>query len=124
MKLILILSDVWERVIQLLFEFQIIFGKSTNKKEKTNTARLVKFLKNIFLVLQSNNIKIINESKKYIAAYFDKKPSPKKIPNIRKFIINGDFMALNKKSKLRDQKKIRITSVDSKKDETVTTGIK
>ena len=81
------------------------------------------FLK-IFLSFLSKNKNTISESKKYTAAYFAKKLSPKKIPKSKKLIKFALALILKSINKDSDQKKIKITSVDSIKDEIVTEGSK
>ena len=67
---------------------------------------------------------IINDSKKYIAAYLAKKESPKNIPRSKKFISFGEFLIFSKYKIARLQNKIKTTSVEIKKDETLTDGIR
>ena len=75
-------------------------------------------------VFLSRNINVIVETKKYIAAYFVKNEIPTKIPKIKKFIFGGFLIDFKKKSKLIDQNNTKKTSVDNKKDEKLTAGIK
>ena len=75
-------------------------------------------------VFLSNNINASVEIKKYTAAYFVKKEIPTKIPKIKKLIFKGFLIDFKKKSRLNDQKNIKKTSVDNKKDEKLTAGIK
>ena len=49
---------------------------------------------------------------------------PKKIPKSKKLVLVGFFLNLISDKRERDQKKIRITSVDNKKEDTVTEGNK
>ena len=65
---------------------------------------------------------MIRDSKKYIAAYFAKNDNPRKIPKIKKLIIFGFFLILSKNNKDSDQNKIKITSVEIKKDDRLTAG--
>ena len=116
------LSDVWLNVIQLLFVFQIIFGNKTIKVDIRKIATFRGFWKNKFFNFLSRKRIIINDSKKYIAAYLAKKESPKKKPKRKKFNNLAFFLNLIKNNKDKDQKKINTTSVDIKKDDTVTEG--
>ena len=75
-------------------------------------------------VFLSKNINTNVEIKKYTAAYLVKKEIPTKIPKIKKLIFRGFLIHFNKKSRLNDQKNIKKTSVDNKKDEKLTAGIK
>ena len=75
-------------------------------------------------VFLSRNINVIVDTKKYIAAYFVKKEIPTKIPKIKKLIFKGFLIDFKKKSKLIDQKNTKKTSVDNKKEEKLTAGIK
>ena len=64
----------------------MIFGTiiiNTHKKVKPKPNKLSK---NIFLNFLSNRIKTNKQIIKYIAAYFDKKPNPRKIPNNINFL--------------------------------------
>ena len=72
----------------------------------------------------SKNININVESKKYTAAYFVKNEIPTKIPKIKKLIFRGFLIDFKKKSKLIDQNNTKKASVDNKKDEKLTAGIK
>ena len=72
----------------------------------------------------SKNINTSVEIKKYIAAYLVKKEIPTKIPKIKKLIFKGFLIDFKKKSKLIDQKNTKKTSVDIKKEEKLTAGIK
>jgi hypothetical protein len=73
--------------------------------------------------LSIKKIKII-EKTKYIAAYFVKKDKPTNIPKRRKFTIVGSSLIFNTKKRDKVQKRTRRMSVEIKKDETVTTGIR
>ena len=75
-------------------------------------------------VFLSKSINTNVEIKKYTAAYLVKKEIPTKIPKIKKLIFRGFLIDFKKKSKLNDQKNIKKTSVDNKKDEKLTAGIK
>ena len=75
-------------------------------------------------VFLSRNINVIVDTKKYIAAYFVKKEIPTKIPKIKKLIFRGFLIHFKKKIRLIDQKNIKNTSVDSRKEEKLTAGIK
>ena len=75
-------------------------------------------------VFLSRNINAIVEAKKYIAAYFVKNEIPTKIPKIQKLVFKGFLIDFKKKSKLIDQKNTKKTSVDNKKEEKLTAGIK
>ena len=79
------LSEVCLSVIQSLLKFQIIFGKIITNIHKKVRLKPNKLSKKILLNLLSNKIKINKQITKYTAAYFDKKPSPRKIPNNMKF---------------------------------------
>ena len=72
----------------------------------------------------SKNVNTSVETKKYTAAYFVKKEIPTKIPKITKLIFKGFLIDFKKKSKLVDQKNTKKTSVDNKKEEKLTAGIK
>ena len=61
---------------------------------------------------------------KYMAAYLTKNAKPRKIPNNKKFSLDGFFLIFKSTNKQIDQKKTNITSVESKKDETLTAGIR
>ena len=78
----------------------------------------------IVRVFLSKNTNTSVEIKKYTAAYLVKKEIPTKIPKIKKLIFNGLLIDFKKKSRLNDQKSIKRTSVDNKKDEKLTAGIK
>jgi hypothetical protein len=116
------LSDVWVSVTQLFFIFQTILGKRTINDVPIKKIKWKNFLKNIFLIFSSKNINTIRDNKKYIAAYFAKKDNPKKIPKRKKLIIFGFFLILIRNNKDRDQNKIKITSVDIKKEDRLTAG--
>ena len=75
-------------------------------------------------VFLSKNINTSVEIKKYTAAYLVKKEIPTKIPKIKKLILRGFLIDFKKKSKLIDQNNTKKTSVDNKKDEKLTAGIK
>ena len=51
-----------------------------------------------------------------------KNDNPKKIPKRTKLMIAEFFLIFNKNNKDRDQKKTKTTSVDNKKDDTLTAG--
>ena len=72
----------------------------------------------------SKNINTNVEIKKYTAAYLVKKEIPTKIPKIKKLIFIGVLIHFKKKIRLIDQKNIKNTSVDSRKEEKLTAGIK
>ena len=74
--------------------------------------------------VSTKNINTNVETKKYIAAYFVKNEIPTKIPKIKKLIFKGFLIVFKKKSKLIDQKNTKKTSVDNKKEEKLTAGIK
>ena len=116
------LSDVWLSVTQLFFIFQIKFGKRIIKDVPRKRTKWKIFLKNIFLIFSSKKSNIIKDGKKYIAAYFAKKDNPKKIPKSKKLISFGFFLTLIKNNRDKDQNKIKITSVDIKKEDTLTAG--
>ena len=78
----------------------------------------------VTLVFLSKNINTNVETKKYTAAYFVKNEMPTKIPKIKKLIFKGFLIDFKKKSKLIDQKNTKKTSVDNKKEEKLTAGIK
>ena len=101
-----------------------MFGNKIKTVEEINVKVFCIFLTKTSLNFKSKNNIAINESKKYIAAYFAINAMPKKIPNNAKLINFGLFLIFNNKSNDIVQKKIKIISVDIKKEETVTTGIK
>ena len=78
----------------------------------------------IVRVFLSKNTNTSVEIKKYTAAYLVKKEIPTKIPKIKKLIFSGLLIDFKKKSRLNDQKSTKKTSVDNKKDEKLTAGIK
>ena len=80
------LSEVCWSVTQSLLKFQTIFGRIITNTHKKVRPKPNKLSKNIFLNLLSNRIKTNKQNTKYIAAYFDKKPNPRKIPNNIKFL--------------------------------------
>lgn len=102
--------------------FQTIFGKRTTRDVPRKKTKCKNFLKNIFLIFSSKKINTTRDNKKYIAAYFAKKDNPKKIPKRKKLIIFGFFLILIKNNKDKDQNKIKITSVDIKKEDRLTAG--
>ena len=116
-------SEVCCRVNQSLFIFQIKFGKMTIKTTNINKNNFKKFDINKFLKPLSNRHKQERETKKYIAAYFAKKASPTIIPHNTKFIIEGFFLILSNPTIDSVQNNNKKTSVDIKKEETLTAGI-
>ena len=78
----------------------------------------------IFLYVLLEITKIIKHKTKYIAAYLIKNAKPRKIPNKRKFNLDGKPLIFKRINKQSDQKKINKTSVEIKKDETLTAGIR
>ena len=58
--------------------FQIIFGMMIINTDKNVRLKPNKLSKKIFLNLLSSKININKQITKYIAAYFDKKPNPRK----------------------------------------------
>ena len=116
-------ADVCCSVSQSLFIFQIKFGRMIISTTKINKNNFNIFNINKFLKPLSKRNKQARETKKYIAAYFDKKASPSIIPHIIKFIIDGFFLIFSKAIIDSVQKNSKKTSVDIKKEETVTAGI-
>ena len=100
----------------------MMFGKRIIKDVPRKKTKCKNFFKNIFLIVLSKHINTITDNKKYIAAYFAKKDNPKKIPKRKKLIIFGFFLTLIKNNKDKDQNKIKITSVDIKKEDRLTAG--
>ena len=78
----------------------------------------------IFLYVLLEITKIIKHKTKYIAAYLTKNAKPRNIPNKRKFNLDGKSLIFKRTNKQSDQKKINKTSVEIKKDETLTAGIR
>ena len=99
-----------------------MFGKRTIKHVPIKITKCRNFLKNILLIVSSKNTKTNIDNKKYIAAYFAKKDNPKKIPKRKKLIILGFFLTFIKNNNDKDQNKIKTTSVDIKKEDTLTAG--
>ena len=106
-----------------LLIFHTMFGEITTKKTKKNKKTENIFFKKIALTFFSNNKKN-KDTKKYIAAYLDKKAKPKNKPNNTKLIIFGFSNVFKSWNRERLQKKTSNTSVDKTKDEKETAGIK
>ena len=93
-----------------------------------NTHRIVRLKPNklsnkIFLNLSSNKIKTNKQITKYIAAYFDKKPKPRKIPNNIKFFKPCSLLILINSLSESVQNNNKKRSVLIIKDEKETAGI-
>ena len=96
----------------------IIINTHTKVRPKPN-----KLSKKIFLNLLSSKIKINKQITKYIAAYFDKKPNPKKIPNSIKFFKSCSLFILINSLSESVQNNNKKRSVLIIKDEKETAGI-
>ena len=119
----LALSDVWTRVNQPLPAFQIMFGKTTIKIVIKKIINFDLFTYKTLLKRLSKNRRTMREIKKYIAAYFAKNDNPNIIPKRKKFFKDGSCLISIKILIESIQKSNKITSVDIKKDETLTAGI-
>ena len=95
----------------------------TTKTTNINKNNLKKFNINKSLKLLSKRNKQERETKKYTAAYFVKKASPTIIPHNTKFTTEGFFLILSNPIIDRVQNNNKKTSVDIKKEETLTAGI-
>ena len=104
--------------------FHTTLGKIIKTKEKRQKKNDNLLLKKTPLIFLSKIIKKIVQMKKYIAAYFAKKAKPRKVPSKINLQKSGLFLIFNNCNKDRDQNKISKTSVDSKKEDTDTPGIK
>ena len=101
----------------------MIFGTIIINTHKKVRQKPNKLSKKIFLNLLSNKIRTNKQITKYIAAYFDKKPNPRKIPNnIKFFKLCSPLILINSLSEsVQNNNKKR--SVLIIKDEKETAGI-
>ena len=95
----------------------MIINTDKNVKLKPN-----KLSKKIFLNFLSSKIKTNKQITKYIAAYFDKKPSPRKIPNNIKFFQRCSLLILINSLSESVQNNNKKRSVLIIKDEKETAG--
>ena len=100
-----------------------MFGAITRQNDKAQYKKDNLCFKKIFFISFSKDINA-RQRIKYIAAYLAKKAKPINMPNKIKFNLLGFSLIINICNKLKDQKKMRIISVETKKDEKVTAGIK
>ena len=91
--------------------------------DKNVRPKPIKLSKKIFLNFLSSRIKILKQITKYIAAYFDKKPKPRKIPNNIKFFKLCSPLILTNSLSESVQNNNKKRSVLIIKDEKETTGI-
>ena len=118
------LSEVWSNVTHWLFKFHKILGNTIKNTVNKKHILLNTLSKKTFLIFSSKKTQSNKDIKKYTAAYFAKNDNPKKIPKSKKFKKIGFFWIFIKIQSDKDQKKIKTTSVDSKKEETETAGNK
>ena len=115
------LSEVWANVSQPFWQFQSRFGAIIIKNTKRHDIKFILLFIRINLIFFSKNKNPI-EIIKYIAAYLDIKPKPKKIPNKTKFINLGESLITKTIINDKDQKRINKISVDNKKEDKDTAG--
>ena len=101
----------------------MMFGATTTTNVRIKIKKNNLLFKKIFLICLSNNKKTI-EIIKYIAAYFAKNAKPTNAPSKTKFKIFGFSLIINICNSAKDQNSISKISVETKKEETETAGIR
>ena len=100
-----------------------MLGATISIITKTQYKQEALLIRNTDLIFFSKNNKT-RQIKKYTAAYLAIKAKPIKIPNIIKLIILGFSLIIKTIIIAKDQNSISKISVETKKEETETAGIK